>query len=112
MVREVGVHDDDEGAGRVLQTVDVGCSETELARAGVEFYALGGVGFDELFGDGLGAVGRAVVDYYDFPVEFAVACFRERRCEKVCPELCLLVIEHLLQEPYDDWQVLPFIVCR
>ncbi len=71
MVGEVGVHDDDEGARGVLEAVDVGGAEAEFAGAGVEFYVLGAVGFDELFGDGLGAVGGAVVDDYDFPVELA-----------------------------------------
>jgi hypothetical protein len=72
MVREVGVHDDDEVAAGVLQAVDVGGAEAEFAGARVEFYAVGAVGFDELLCDGLGAVGAAVVDDYDFPVEFAV----------------------------------------
>ena len=70
MVREVGVHDDDEVAARVLQAVDIGGPEAEFAGAGVKFYAVA-VGFDELFGDSLRAVGGPVVDDYDFPVEFA-----------------------------------------
>ena len=70
MVREVGVHDDDIVAGGVLQTVNVGCSETEFAGASVEFYPVGAVGFDELFCDCLRAVGRAVVYDDDFPVQF------------------------------------------
>lgn len=37
--------------------------------------ALWAVGFDELFGDFLGSVWGAVVDDYDFPVDFA----REKR---------------------------------
>ena len=52
--------------------MDVGGSETELARSWVQLYVLGVVGGDELFGDCLGAVGGAVVDDYEFPVEIAV----------------------------------------
>jgi hypothetical protein len=71
MVREVGVHDDDEVAAGVLQAVDVGGTEAEFAGARVEFYAVRAVGFDELLCDGLRAIGAAVVDDDDFPVEFA-----------------------------------------
>ena len=52
--------------------MDIGGSETELARSWVQLYVLGVVGGDELFGDCLGAVGGAVVDDYEFPVEIAV----------------------------------------
>ena len=62
MVREIGVHDDDEVARRVLQAVDVGGTEPEFAGACVEFDAVGAVGFDQLLCDGLRAVGGAVVD--------------------------------------------------
>lgn len=62
MVREVGIHDDHEVARRILQTVDVCCSEAEFAGARIEFYAVCAVGFDQLFCDCLGAVGGAVVD--------------------------------------------------
>lgn len=72
MVREIRVHDDDEVSGRELQAVDVGCSEAEFAGAGFEKDAGGAVGFDELFGDVLGAVGGAIVDDDDFVVEIAV----------------------------------------
>lgn len=72
MVGEIRVHDDDEVACRILETVDVCGAEPEFAGAGVEFYARA-VGFDELFGDGLRAVGGTVVDDEDFPVEFAGA---------------------------------------
>jgi hypothetical protein len=71
VVREVGVHDDDEVAGRELQAVDVRCAEAELAGARLE-EDVGGVGFCELVGDDLGAVRRAVVDDYELPVELAV----------------------------------------
>lgn len=72
MVAEVGVHDDDEVAGRVLQAVDVGGSQAEFAGARLQFDVFGADGGDELFGDVLGAVGGAVVDDDDFPVEVAV----------------------------------------
>lgn len=74
MVRKVGVHDDDEVARGELQAVHVGRAEAELAAAGVQFDAVRAVGFDELFGDGLRAVGGAVVDDEDFPVEVAGLC--------------------------------------
>jgi hypothetical protein len=70
-VREVGVHDDDEVAGCELQAVDVRCAEAELAGARLE-EDVWGVGFCELVGDDLGAVGGAVVDDYELPVEVAV----------------------------------------
>lgn len=68
MVGEVGVHDDYEVAGAVLQAVDVGCAEAELAFSGVQVDAAG-VGFCELVGDELRAVWGGVVDDYEFPVE-------------------------------------------
>jgi hypothetical protein len=45
-------------------------TEAQFTRASVEFDAVA-VGFDELFSDGLGTVGGAVVDDYDFPVKLA-----------------------------------------
>lgn len=36
VVREVGVHDDHEGAGAEVEAVDVGCAEAELAGARLE----------------------------------------------------------------------------
>lgn len=71
MVAEVGVHDDDIVAGRELKTVDVGGSQAEFACSWVQFDVQRADGGDELFGDVLGAVGRAVVDDDDFPVEVA-----------------------------------------
>lgn len=68
MVREIGVHDDDEVAGCELQTVDVGCAEAELPGAGVEV-DVWRVDLGELVGDDLGAVWGAVVDYDELPVE-------------------------------------------
>jgi hypothetical protein len=70
VVAEVGVHDDDKVARRELQAVDVGGAEAELAGAGLED-DVRGVGLDELVGDLLGAVGGAVVDDDEFPVELA-----------------------------------------
>lgn len=70
MVAEVGVHDDDEGSRAELEAVDVGGAEAELAGAGLEL-DVRGVGFDELVGDFLGAVGGAVVDDDELPVEVA-----------------------------------------
>ena len=71
MVAEVGVHDDDEVARDELEAVDVGGAQTELARAGLEDDA-GTVGGDELLGDFLCAVGGAVVDDNQFPIEFTI----------------------------------------
>ena len=71
MVAEVGVHDDDIVAGRELQAVDIGRSETEFACSRVQFDMLGADGGDELLCDFLGAVGGAVVDNDDLPVEVA-----------------------------------------
>lgn len=106
-MREVGVHNDDEVATRVLQAVDIGCSEAEFASASVELYAVT-VGFDKLFGDGLRAVRRAIVDDYDFPVEFAGKDLVGREggwCEQ-----CVLLGEHLLEQPYYDWEVVALVV--
>ena len=69
MVAEVGVHDDNIVAGRELQAVNVGRSETEFASSGLQFDVLRADGGDELLCDFLGAVGGAVVDDDDFPVE-------------------------------------------
>ena len=71
MVAEVGVHDDDIVAGRKLQAVDIGRSETEFACSRVQFDMLRADGCDELLCDFLGAVGGAVVDNDDLPVEVA-----------------------------------------
>jgi len=71
VVGEVGVHDDDKVAGDELETVDVGCSKTEFASAGLEDN-VGGVDLDELLGNFLGSIGGAVVDDDEFPIEVAV----------------------------------------
>lgn len=71
MVREVGVHDNDKVSGCELHSMDVRGSKAELAGARFEDDVVGSVGFDELLGDFLGAVGGAVVDDDDFIVKFA-----------------------------------------
>lgn len=70
-MREIRIHDDDEVTGRELHAVHVRGSQSEFAGAGFEDDVVGAVGFDELFGDILGAVGGAVVDDDDFVVEFS-----------------------------------------
>lgn len=82
MVAEVGVHDDDEVAGDELQPVDVGGAEAEFACAGLED-DVGSVGFDELEGDFLGAVGGAVVDDDDFPLEVAATQLADRITKQI-----------------------------
>lgn len=72
MVGEVGVHDDDIGTAGELEAVHVGGTEAELAGARLQDDAFGAVELLELFGDGEGAVGGAVVDDDEFPIEFAV----------------------------------------
>jgi hypothetical protein len=52
--------------------VYVGGAEAQFTGAGADLDARAAVGFLELRGDFLGAVGGAVVDDYDFPVEVAV----------------------------------------
>lgn len=69
MVAEIRIHNDDKVARGELQPVDVGRAEPELARAGVEFNFRGAVGGDELLCDLLRAVGGAVVDDEELPVE-------------------------------------------
>ena len=69
MVREIGVHDDDEAARRVFQTVDISGAQAELAGTGFQDDVRRGVEGLELLGDGEGAVGGAVVDDDNFPVE-------------------------------------------
>lgn len=68
VVAEVGVHDNDVVALGELEAVNVGGTESELACAGLQLH-MGSVELDELGGDILGAVGRTVVDDYEFPVD-------------------------------------------
>lgn len=112
MVAEVGVHDDDIVAGRELQAVDVGGAEAEFACARLQFDVLGADGGDELLCDFLGAVGRAVVDDDDFPIEVAgggvlVSCDWDRHWY-----FSVLGFECLLEKPDDDGQVAAFVVGR
>lgn len=67
MVGKVGVHDDYKVPGRKLETVDVGGSESEFARAGFEKDLVGAVDVHQLFRDILGAVRGGVVDDDEFP---------------------------------------------
>ena len=76
MVREIGVHNDHEVAGAELKAVNVGRTEAELAGASFE-EDVGRVGFCELFCDGLRAVGGAIVNDYELPVELPI-CARVR----------------------------------
>lgn len=55
----------------------VGGAQAELAGAGADLNAFGGVGFLELGGDFLGAVGGAVVDDDEFPVEVTIVIVLE-----------------------------------
>lgn len=71
MVREIGVHDDDEGARCGAQTVHVGGAETEFAGARAQEDVCGAVELAELLCDLEGPIGRGVVDDDDFVVEVA-----------------------------------------
>ena len=71
MVREIGIHDDDKGACRECQAVDVCGAEAHLSGSGFEDDVRGAVEGLELFGDLEGPVWRAVVDDDDFPLEVA-----------------------------------------
>ena len=68
MVAEVRVHDDDEIARGELETVHVGCSQTEFAGARLQDDVFGAPEGLELFGDFEGAVRGTVVDHDHFPV--------------------------------------------
>lgn len=82
MVREVGVHYDDEVARDKLQAMDVGGAEAQLAGARLEDDMRGAEGGLEFFGAGERAVGGCVVDNYYFPIKFSAGiclsgCTRE-----------------------------------
>lgn len=116
MVAEVGVHDDDKVAGDELQAVDVGRSEAQLAGARLED-DVGGVGLDELVGDILGSVGRAVVDDDEFPVQVAVNGGAELSAHVFTFNASLLTSHLLLckgavQQPCHDGEIFPLIVRR
>jgi hypothetical protein len=71
MVAEIGVHDDDKVARRELQPVDVRGPESQFAGSRAQLDAVG-VDFLQLLRNVLRAIGRGIVDYYDFPVEFTI----------------------------------------
>ncbi len=71
VVREVGVHDDDEVARRELQPVHVRRAEAELASARAQLHACRAVHALQLLSNGLRAVGRRVVNDDNLPVEVA-----------------------------------------
>jgi len=66
-MREIGVHDDYKVSGRELETVDVGGSESELARARLEKDLIGAVDLHQLFRDVLRTVRGGVIDDDEFP---------------------------------------------
>lgn len=72
MVAEVGVHDDNEVTGSILQTVDVGGSQAELALAGLEDDVFGAVEALELLADLESTVRGAIVNDNDFPIQIAI----------------------------------------
>ena len=72
MVGEVGVHDDDEIASGILQAMDVGSTEAQLARSWLEDDALGSVKLLELLSDLEGPVRRGVVDNDQLPIELVL----------------------------------------
>jgi hypothetical protein len=71
VVREVGVHDDDEVALGELQPVDVGRAQAQLARARLQHDARGAVDLLQLLGNVLRAIRGAVVDDDEFPIELS-----------------------------------------
>lgn len=72
VVAEVGVHDDDKVARHKLQAMHVGRSQAQLSGPSLE-HDVGSVGRDELVGDFLRSVGRAVVDDDEFPIQLAIS---------------------------------------
>ena len=76
VVAEIGVHDDDKVARTEVEAVDVSGAETELASARLE-EDVGGVGFDKLVGDFLGAIGATVVDNDELPIKLAAGTISE-----------------------------------
>lgn len=69
---EVGVHNDNKVARGVLKTVNVGGSKAKLAFTGLQVDMFGAPELLELFGDFQGAVGGAIVDDDNFPVQVAI----------------------------------------
>ncbi len=64
MVRKIGVHDYDKGAGCEFHSVDVGGAEAEFSGARLKDDTGGSVEVLELLGHLEGAVWGAIVDYY------------------------------------------------
>ena len=77
VVRQVGVHQQDELAARRLEAKGVGGAEAELARARAEQDSVGAEGRGELPDDVCGAVRGGVVDDDDLEVDgaFSVCVF-------------------------------------
>lgn len=123
MVAKVGVHDDNVIALGELQAVHVRGAEPQLSGARLEDHARG-VGLYELVRDLLRAVGGAVVDNNEFPVDVAggeaVISPGELRGLNLGHDGGqmvrhralvgnLLLGEGLLQQPGDDGQVLALV---
>lgn len=72
-MREISVHYDDEIACDILQAVDVGGAETELAGSWFQYDVICAEGFLKFFGSFEGAVRGSIIDDYYFPVEISEA---------------------------------------
>lgn len=116
VVAEVGVHDNNVVTLGELQAVNVGGTEAELASAGLED-DMRRVGLDELLGDFLGAIGRAVVDDDEFPVNVAGKGKGWSAWSRITREADngrigdVLFSKGALQQPCDDGQVLALVEC-
>ena len=95
MVREIGVHDDDEVAGCRFEAVNISGAEAEFPGARAQEDVFGVVQLLQLLGDFEGAVRGGVVDDDDFVVEVV---FGESAVEKpdYNGEVTALVV-------LDDW---------
>ena len=91
MVRQVGVHDDDEVPLGVLQSVDVGRAQAKFFLPGSEDYFIFAIDILALLGDLQRSVGTSVVDDNDLVVQLGR-------------------VQVLDQEPQDQGQVFPLIV--
>ncbi len=79
MVREIGIHDDDEIPRCRFETMDVSGAKAEFTRARAEEDMFRVIQFLELLGDFEGAVGGGIVDNDNFVIE---AVFDEGAIEK------------------------------
>lgn len=68
MMRQVWVHDYDVVAGRVLQSVQISGSQTQLLLPRTQYDLFGPVYVLQLFGYFLGAIGTVIVDDYDLVI--------------------------------------------